>query len=483
MPTVIRRARRVGVLLTLTALVTAPRFAAAQPTTGTSIESGRSYQIVSSRLGETRTYDVSLPSDYSTSKERYPLMVVLDGESLREPAAAIARFYAASSMIPRTIVVGVRNAHRSRDMTPAASAGYTPPPEVGASGGADAFLGFLADELIPQLEQRYRTAPMRVLIGHSLSGLFVMHAIAKRPALFTGYIVMEPSIWWNDGKEYRDARAALRSPAAGHARVMLVNTPSSGLDTTHWGGTIPMVRHLETTAETHTSMPPAGLLLALRTMFEDFRPSAWRPGTRPIAMLDRYDSLAARVGYAVPIPEFAFASSTRMSIHAREFDDAERSLARMERTFGVSAESKDLRALLAEERSHPAPPELIPLVIPATRPTPRAASPFIGHWVLVSDSTAHTIDVRASGDTIVVHSRMHLDGSSYDDSDRPVIQVTNGGTLEWGLEWFRGIAALLVLKGELLPDGTMRVTREPRGWVPRGPGNMQQVEVFRRAKS
>lgn len=197
-------------------------------------------------------------------------------------------------------------------------------------------------------------------------------------------------------------------------------------------------------------------------------------------MLDRYDSLTARVGYAVPIPEFAFASSTRMSIHAREFDDAERSLVRMERTFGVSAESKDLRALLTEERSHPAPPELIPLVIPATRPTPRAATAFLGHWVLVSDSTAHTIDVRVSGDTIVVHSRIHLDGSSYDDDNRPVIQVTGDGRLEWGLEWFRGIAALLVLKGELLPDGTMRVTREPRGWVPRGPGNMKQVEIFRR---
>ena len=457
-----------------------PHRAAAQDTTGTPMVSGRSYRIASARLGESRTIDVSLPRDYATSTERYPLLIVLDGESLAEPATALTRFYAASAMLPRTIVVGVRNTHRSRDMTPAVTPGFEPPPEVGASGGADAFLGFLADELVPQLERRYRTAPMRVLVGHSLSGLFVLHALARRPGLFTGYVVMEPAIWWNDGKEYRDARSALRLPAARRVRLMLVNTAESGLDTTHWGGTMPMVRHLETVAETHVSMPPAGIQLALRTMFEDFRPSAWRPGTHPVAMLDRYDSLAARVGYEVPIPDFAFAASVRMSIHARDFDDAERSLQRMERAFGASAESRDLRALLVEERGNPAPAGLIPLVIPATRPTPRTAAAFLGRWVLVGDSTAHAVVVRAAGDTIVVHSRVHLDGSSYDDDDRPVIQVTADGRLEWGLPWFRGIAALLVLQGELLPDGTMRVTREPRGWVPRGPGNMRQTEIFRR---
>lgn len=475
-----QRMRRGALTLTLATACVCPPRAAAQDTAGTPIEGARSYRLTSARLGEARTIEVSLPLDYATSQERYPVVVVLDGESLRESATALTRFYASSAMLPRTIVVGVRNTRRSRDMTPPAEAGFIPPSDVGASGGADAFLGFLADELIPLLERRFRTAPMRVLVGHSLSGLFVLHALARRPELFTGYVAMEPAIWWNDGKAYRDARAALQLPAARRARVMLVNTPSSGLDTTQWGGTIPMVRNLATSAETHTSMPPIGLALALRTMFEDFRPTAWRPGTHPVAMLDRYDSLAARVGYAVPIPDFAFAASIRMSIHARDFDDAERSLVRMEKAFGLSEESRDLRALLSEERRHPPPAGLIPLVIPAARPTPRMATPFLGRWALDGDSASHSIVVRAAGDTIIVHSRIRLEGSSFDENDRPVIQVTTDGRLEWGLPWFRGIAALLVLKGELLPDGTMRVTREPRGWAPPGGRNMQRVEIFRR---
>ena len=39
------------------------------------------------------------------------------------------------------------------------------------AGGADEFLRFLSDELIPWVEGQYRTASFRVLVGHSLGGL------------------------------------------------------------------------------------------------------------------------------------------------------------------------------------------------------------------------------------------------------------------------------------------------------------------------
>jgi hypothetical protein len=99
----------------------------------------------------------------------------------------------------------------------------------------------------------------------------------------------------------------------------------------------------------------------------------------------------------------------------------------------------------------------------------------------VDGSLGHEIDVRASGDTIIVHSRIQFPDHSWDEGDRHVIQVTPDGTLEWGLPWFRGIAALVVQTARIQPDGTMRVEREPRGWVPRGPGGwMRDAEVFRR---
>ena len=458
-----------------------PLEAAAQDAgAGRPLEIGRTFRLESRALGEQRLIDVSLPRGYDADSARHPVIVVLDGDPQVEAAAAIARSYALSGMMPRAIVVGVRNTNRMRDFTPAPAPGFQVPPQATGAGGADNFLRFVADELLPWVDRNYRTAPMRVLVGHSLGGLFALHALAQRPTLFTGWVVMEPSTWWNERREFNAAKAMLRQPDARRARVMLVNTESIGMDTTQWGGNAPMVRHLATTGETHESMAAAGMLHAFRTMFEDFRPSRWIPGTRPVAMLERYDSLAARVGYDVPISANAYERTIRMSIHARHWEDAERMIVRMERAFGAAA-AGDLRQMLAEERTTPVPDEFIPLVIPATRPTPAQAARFMGRWVKAGEGAGHEITVRASGDTIVVRDRIQFPDGTWTEGDHHVITVTDAGVLEWGLPWFRGIAALVVQMGEILPDGTMRVTREPRGWVPRGPGGeMHSTTLFRR---
>jgi hypothetical protein len=91
------------------------------------------------------------------------------------------------------------------------------------------------------------------------------------------------------------------------------------------------------------------------------------------------------------------------------------------------------------------------------------------------------VEIRASGDTIAVHDRVQMPDGSWIESDGSVIQIRPDGTLEWGLPWFRGLAALVVLMGKVQGDGTMTVTREPRGWVPRQHGpEMTRTERFRR---
>jgi predicted alpha/beta superfamily hydrolase len=465
------------------AVLAAPASASAQSEQGTPIEIGRSFPFESRTLGETRTIDVSLPEGYETSLDRrYPVLVVLDGEFEHGIAVAIARFYAVASQIPPLIVVGIRNTNRMRDMTPEPVAGFTLPPDAADAGGAERFLGFIADELLPYLDRSYRTAPLRVLAGHSLGGLFALYTLAHRPDLFTGYVVMEPSAWWNNQREFNAAQASLQKAAARRARVMMVNTLPLDLDTTAWGGSRPMVRHLATSGETHTSMAISGMMQGLRTMFADFKPLEWRPGTRPIAMLDRYDSLRARVGYAVPVGAQAFAMVARMSLDSRHFEDAERVLTRMESELGESDESRRLRGRLEDERGTPQPPEFIPLEFPAQRPTPHQARAFLGRWVAMDRADPHEVDVRASGDTIIVHDRIRSGSGPGFEADDPVIRITPDGALEWGLPFFRGLAALLVLKGRVLEDGTMLVTREVRGWVPRGPGpDLTPTDRFRRA--
>lgn len=454
----------------------------AQSDPGTPLEIGRTYTIASSVLGETRVIDVTLPDGYEANPDRrYPVVVVLDGEFEHRIAAAVSSFYADMSQLPPMIVVGVRNTNRTRDMTPPPVGDFRVPPEVGMHGGAGRFLDFLERELLPHLDRTWRTAPMRVLVGHSLGGLLAMHALAQRPGLFTGYVVMEPATWWNRERDLSDATAVLRGAEARRARVMMVNTRALDVDTTAWGGTAPMVRHLETAGETHGSMALQGMMLGLRTMFADFKPSEWRPGTRPIAMLERYDSLAERIGYAVPIPGSAFSTVSRMSIDARHYEDAERVLARWERALGASPGLREMRAKLTRERASPPDGRFVQLEIPARRPTPAQARAFLGRWRLDGPDRDYEVEVRAAGDTITVFDRSRTGDREWWEGFRPVIQVTADGTLEWGLPVFRGLAALQVMQARVLPDGTLRLANEVRGWVPVGPGpDVARVDVLRR---
>lgn len=449
---------------------------------GTPIERGRRYTLNSRALGEPRAIDVALPSGYDAdTSQRYPLLVVLDGEFEGEIAIAVSRFYGDAGQLPNTIVVGVRNTNRNRDMTPAPAAGFAIPPEAEGAGGAERFLTFVSDELLPYLDQHFRTAPLRVLVGHSLGGLFAIYALDRRPDLFSGYVVMEPAAWWNNGKEFKDARVVLGTPAARRVRLMMVNAEPMKVDTTKWGGSAPMVRYLTVTGETHESMALTGMANALRALFADFRPAKWIPGTHPIAMLDRTDSLVGRIGYAPPIPVESFSTVARMSIDGRYFDDAQHVLDRWERAYGPSDESRQYRTRLAQERTSPVPAGWVPLEIPAHRPTPREASAFLGRWVTTGGGERHEVAIRALGDTVAVRDRVQTPDGQWMESEGPVVRMTPDGAFEWGLPYFRGLAALVVLTGRVQADGTMLVTRQSRGWVPRQSGpEMTKTERLKR---
>jgi hypothetical protein len=77
------------------------------------------------------------------------------------------------------------------------------------SGGADAFLDFFERELFPHVVGSYRTAPYRILIGHSFGGLFVVHTLVHRSDLFDAHVAISPGLWWDDSRLVGDARKFL----------------------------------------------------------------------------------------------------------------------------------------------------------------------------------------------------------------------------------------------------------------------------------
>lgn len=162
---------------------------------------GEVVHLRSNVLKEERTLLISKPAGYAEGADRYPVLYVLDGETLFRSSSAIAEFLAASDRIPEMLVVAIESgsfAQRTRDLTPPSSAEIDNRFSPG-NGGADAFLSFVADELIPFVDKTYRTRPYRLLVGHSFGGLFAIHALTTKPKLFNAYVAIDPTLSWNGG--------------------------------------------------------------------------------------------------------------------------------------------------------------------------------------------------------------------------------------------------------------------------------------------
>jgi hypothetical protein len=146
---------------------------------------GESHEIESSILDETRTYFIAKPREYEFSERAYPIVILLDGETQFRHVSSTAELLADNDRIPEVIVVGVVNTDRLRDMS-------RPSPEY-EDGGADKFLSFITDELIPEIEREYRTRPHRTLVGHSSAGLFGLFSLLQEPDAFDAYVLVSPA--------------------------------------------------------------------------------------------------------------------------------------------------------------------------------------------------------------------------------------------------------------------------------------------------
>lgn len=165
---------------------------------------GKTIEIESMVLGETRELNIYLPLNYSVdSTENYPVIYLLDGSKDEDfiHISGIVQFGSFSwvNMVPESIVVGIGNVDRKRDFTHA-SQSELDQKEFPTSGKSENFIGFLEKELQPYIDSAYRTTTVKTIIGQSLGGLLATEILFKKPALFDNYIIVSPSLWWNDEK-------------------------------------------------------------------------------------------------------------------------------------------------------------------------------------------------------------------------------------------------------------------------------------------
>jgi uncharacterized protein len=160
-------------------------------------------KIQSKYLGEERILNIYLPEGYNKNDTtKYAVTYLLDG-SADEDFIHIVGLYQFNTFewinrVPKSIIVGIATVDRRRDFTYPTTI-EKDKKNYPTTGHSDKFIAFLEHELQPFIENRYRVNSSRTLIGQSLGGLLATEILLKKPTLFSKYIIVSPSLWWDNG--------------------------------------------------------------------------------------------------------------------------------------------------------------------------------------------------------------------------------------------------------------------------------------------
>ena len=181
---------------------------------------------VQSNFVPARTVQVWLPPDYATSKARYPVLYLHDGQNVYDTPSpfsgkswevhrALDRLIAANTVRPAILVAVWNTDNRLGEYMPQAAV-----PKIGAKGDpgsadlfkklpverakivGDAYVKFLVRELKPLIDRRYRTlrgSKDTMLMGSSMGGLISAYAVSRYPKVFGAAACLSTSWPIGDG--------------------------------------------------------------------------------------------------------------------------------------------------------------------------------------------------------------------------------------------------------------------------------------------
>lgn len=170
-------------------------------------------EIQSKELGEKRTLNIYLPEGYSANDTtHYPVIYLLDGSADEDFIHVVGLVQFSSfpwvNRMPPSIVVGVATVDRKRDFTYPTTVAEDQK-RFPTAGHSDKFISFIEKELQPFITKKYKTNGSRTLIGESLGGLLATQILLEKPQLFNKYVIISPSLWWDDGSLLKRASAML----------------------------------------------------------------------------------------------------------------------------------------------------------------------------------------------------------------------------------------------------------------------------------
>lgn len=255
---------------------------------------GASVRDVSSKTGRDYRIFIWQPAT-GQLQGKMPVVYLLDGNGTFPIAAAAAALQSRRperTGVRPAIVVGIGYPttlwldaeRRTYDYTPPVPEDALPQrPDRGGwsrTGGADEFLDFIADELQPMIAAEFDIdRDQSALFGHSFGGLFVLHTLFTRPALFRNYAAASPSIWFG-GDHLMQAKARFKAvqPVLPTRRLLVTvgsleqaeaqSADGSSADYDSWIRRNKMVENAKGLASDLATMDPAALAVTYKE-FED----------------------------------------------------------------------------------------------------------------------------------------------------------------------------------------------------------------------
>ena len=185
-------------------------------------------EIKSSIIGQDYQVKIRLPEDYENTTTLYPALYLLDGDHAFAMATDIVQYLIYGGQIPDLIIVspaydsknppneGGKNM-RGRDLAPFQTR-YTD-----LTPGAEQYLNFFQQELIPFVESNYRVIPNdRTIWGYSIGGAFTLFALFTQPNLFQRYIIVDG--FWDEILKMEETYAVQHKDLA--SRLVIASPPN-----------------------------------------------------------------------------------------------------------------------------------------------------------------------------------------------------------------------------------------------------------------
>lgn len=152
------------------------------------------------QLNRTRRVWIYLPPDYATSRRRYPVLYMHDGQNVFDDVTSFAGEWGVDETLDsigtharEMIVVAVDHGGTKRINE------YCPyDMEKYGKGEGDQYVEFLVKTLKPYIDKTYRTEKDKkntFIAGSSMGGLISMYAVLKYPKVFGGAGIFSPAFW------------------------------------------------------------------------------------------------------------------------------------------------------------------------------------------------------------------------------------------------------------------------------------------------